>query len=1110
MKNVRKSMSVILILLIALFSFSTVAFASTTEQDGLKVELKTDKENYSLNEDIKINVTVSNTNDVAVKNVKIDTLLPEGLTLKNKGKSTSSEAVSIPAGEKIKFSVVAVVKDSNTETSSQDNSKVQSPVDKNNNGNGTANNGTTNTNKENDKSPYTGGDYAVMTGLGALFCIGIVFLILCLKRYRKKTTKVISSVLCVVLAVSSLVGLFDFKASAENSKSDNNSSVTDTNDNTTSSIDLSEKIVVNNKEYTIYSNIYYYIFDEFDSEDFEKYEDLCTKIDKIEASFLDLDGYVPDEQVNNAIMSVAELASSLKKEKEILQYKINYYEEKPVSVWIKMFSGMEVVYTPKQKNILSSDTSFAPNISSMTIYLPSLFDFDSSLQDDIRNKYYKFYEDVTSLEFPLCSKAGIFENNNVTFSSLLKLKANQLIMWFGHGVWHNNHTYLEIGEKYNKATYNKNKALKEMWNNGKIIATANRLIAVNYQYLDETLNDLTNSMIYINSCWSGCDKDLCEIFIKKGIGGLVVNSGSIQAGYGCAMQYTTIGLMTKINKKTNDYYTLPEALNYCKKELGTSDLNKVYPFVYHGTDYRILSAVNNTLYGRVKEAENKNPISNLEVRIYNSNYALVNKTTTDENGGFSFSLSAGNYILQVGGEGDIANDYSYWQSETKIAIKSGGVSTVLLDDILLNRIETGIEGYVYDNDDLINNGKNTPISDVTIEIYNNTTSDLVGTCKTNENGKYSIAVDKNGSYNLVFKKTGYMNETKDMVFVNGGFNKVNAYLSKGGNGGVTEIIWEGSKYLGCWDRDVELKVAGIPLAEKDGIVTLYYEAEGPAQISVINKVGLAWIWTPLVGANGNDYFDTQGGKLQIKLTAEQAKQFATSNAIFLKGQNAVVTKMTYTAPGYEIGIKGYVYDNDDLINNGKNIPISNVIVEVYNNTTLNLVDTCKTDENGKYSIAVDKNGSYNLVFKKIGYKNETKDMVLVNGGFTNVSAYLIKDGKGETIWKGSEYLDNCGKWGKVFELGVSGIPLAEKDGIVTLYYEAEGPTQITVINKVGSEWIWTPLVDANGNDYFDTQGGKLQIKLTAEQAKQFATSNAIFLKGENVVVTMITYTAPVQ
>lgn len=229
-----------------------------------------------------------------------------------------------------------------------------------------------------------------------------------------------------------------------------------------------------------------------------------------------------------------------------------------------------------------------------------------------------------------------------------------------------------------------------------------------------------------------------------------------------------------------------------------------------------------------------------------------------------------------------------------------------------------------------------------------------------------------------------------------------------------EVIWTGSEDLGNWGADVDLKVAGIPLAKKDGIITIEYEDKGGAQIQIINKIGDAWTWTEMEAADGNTFFDTQGGKLKIKLTETQAEQFATSKAIFLKGKNAVVTKLIYSAPG---GLSG----------------------------------------------------------------------------------------KTESIWKGSEDL---GAWGKDVDLKVAGIPLAEEDGIVTILYQDKGDAQISVVNKVGDAWTWTPLIAPDGNEFFTTSGGKLQIRLTAEQATQFVTSKALFLKGQNAVVTEITYTAP--
>ena len=90
-------------------------------------------------------------------------------------------------------------------------------------------------------------DYAVMTGLGVLFVIGIVLFILCLKKYRKKTTKIVSSILCVVLSISSLVGLVEFKARDENRQT-GNSSVVDTN----KEVNIGDiNLTIDNKEETV-------------------------------------------------------------------------------------------------------------------------------------------------------------------------------------------------------------------------------------------------------------------------------------------------------------------------------------------------------------------------------------------------------------------------------------------------------------------------------------------------------------------------------------------------------------------------------------------------------------------------------------------------------------------------------------------------------------------------------------------------------------------------------------------------------------------------------------------------------------------------------------------
>ena len=271
------------------------------------------------------------------------------------------------------------------------------------------------------------------------------------------------------------------------------------------------------------------------------------------------------------------------------------------------------------------------------------------------------------------------------------------------------------------------------------------------------------------------------------------------------------------------------------------------------------------------------------------------------------------------------------------------------------------------------------------------------------------------------------------------------YTAPGGNAGQTEVIWTGEEDLGAWKNDVELGVAGIPMAEENGILTIKYTSTGDAQIQVINKLGDAWTWTPMETADGEEYFDTTGGELQIKLTAAQAAALASSKAMYLKGQNAVVTEITYTTPGSKPSDSSSEAEDSSAV-----VEDSSTVVE----------DSSSTSEQPSTE---------------------------------------------EVLWEGEEDL---GAWKNDVELGVAGIPTAVENGILTIEYTATGAAQIQVINKIGADWTWTPMETAEGAEYFDTTGGKLQIKLTAAQAAALAESKSIFLKGTGAVVTKMTYTAP--
>lgn len=109
MKKLKK-LSAILVAMLVLFSaITTTAFAADVSQDGLEVSLITNKEAYEQGEQIAATLTVKNTNDFAVKNVTLESLIPDGYVLAD-GTSATKELNSLEPGETAELAVTFIAK----------------------------------------------------------------------------------------------------------------------------------------------------------------------------------------------------------------------------------------------------------------------------------------------------------------------------------------------------------------------------------------------------------------------------------------------------------------------------------------------------------------------------------------------------------------------------------------------------------------------------------------------------------------------------------------------------------------------------------------------------------------------------------------------------------------------------------------------------------------------------------------------------------------------------------------------------------------------------------------------------------------------------------------
>ncbi|MGD9560260.1 MAG: hypothetical protein AB7V55_06625 [Oscillospiraceae bacterium] len=90
MKKMRGVICGLLVILVFMLVPVTI-FAATGSQDGLEVEITTDKSSYAAGEAVAVSYSIKNTNVFAVDNITMELVLPAGVTLQ-----TGSATVTIP------------------------------------------------------------------------------------------------------------------------------------------------------------------------------------------------------------------------------------------------------------------------------------------------------------------------------------------------------------------------------------------------------------------------------------------------------------------------------------------------------------------------------------------------------------------------------------------------------------------------------------------------------------------------------------------------------------------------------------------------------------------------------------------------------------------------------------------------------------------------------------------------------------------------------------------------------------------------------------------------------------------------------------------------------
>ncbi|HDA6968688.1 TPA: MSCRAMM family adhesin SdrD, partial [Staphylococcus aureus] len=390
------------------------------------------------------------------------------------------------------------------------------------------------------------------------------------------------------------------------------------------------------------------------------------------------------------------------------------------------------------------------------------------------------------------------------------------------------------------------------------------------------------------------------------------------------------------------------------------------------------------------------------------------------------------------------------------------------------------------------------VGNVTVTVFDNDTNTKVGEAVTKEDGSYLIPNLPNGDYRVEFSNLpkGYevtpskqgnneeldSNGLSSVITVNGKDNlsaDLGIYKPKYNLG---DYVWEDTNKNGIQDQD-EKGISGVTVTLKD--------ENGNVLKTVTTDADGKYKFTDLDNGNYKVEFTTPEGYTPTTVTSgsdiEKDSNGLTTTGVINGADNMTLDSGFYKTPKYNLG--NYVWEdtNKDGKQDSTEKGISGVTVTLKNENG-EVLQTTKTDKDGKYQFTGLENGTYKVEFETpSGYTptqvgSGTDEGIDSNGTSTTG---VIKDKDNDTIDSGfykptynlGDYVwEDTNKNGvqDKDEKGISGVTVTLKDEndkvLKTVTTDENGKYQFTDLNngtyKVEFETPsgYTPTSVTSGND----------------------------------------------
>ncbi|WP_031775044.1 MSCRAMM family adhesin SdrD, partial [Staphylococcus aureus] len=390
------------------------------------------------------------------------------------------------------------------------------------------------------------------------------------------------------------------------------------------------------------------------------------------------------------------------------------------------------------------------------------------------------------------------------------------------------------------------------------------------------------------------------------------------------------------------------------------------------------------------------------------------------------------------------------------------------------------------------------VGNVTVTVFDNNTNTKVGEAVTKEDGSYLIPNLPNGDYRVEFSNLpkGYevtpskqgnneeldSNGLSSVITVNGKDNlsaDLGIYKPKYNLG---DYVWEDTNKNGIQDQD-EKGISGVTVTLKD--------ENGNVLKTVTTDADGKYKFTDLDNGNYKVEFTTPEGYTPTTVTSgsdiEKDSNGLTTTGVINGADNMTLDSGFYKTPKYNLG--NYVWEdtNKDGKQDSTEKGISGVTVTLKNENG-EVLQTTKTDKDGKYQFTGLENGTYKVEFETPSGYTPTQvgsgtDEGIDSNGTSTIG--VIKDKDNDTIDSGfykptynlGDYVwEDTNKNGvqDKDEKGISGVTVTLKDEndkvLKTVTTDENGKYQFTDLNngtyKVEFETPsgYTPTSVTSGND----------------------------------------------